>query len=96
MALYQLAAWSSGMIPALGAGGPGFNSRSGPIFVYRIAVIARIQIFTLVSNMQSYFQHKIKSRYSKHFTRRIPDYPEEKRKKIREGVKKKTDRQANW
>ena len=28
-----MSAWSSGMIPALGAGGPGFKSRSGPIFI---------------------------------------------------------------
>ena len=27
-----MSAWSSGMIPALGAGGPGFKSRSGPMF----------------------------------------------------------------
>lgn len=27
-----VATWSSGMIPASGAGGPGFNSRSGPYF----------------------------------------------------------------
>ena len=26
----QQPAWSSGMIPALGAGGPGFESRRGP------------------------------------------------------------------
>ena len=32
----RVAAWSSGMIPALGAGGPGFNSRSGPIFINQI------------------------------------------------------------
>ena len=29
-----LAAWSRGMIPALGAGGPGLDSRSGPITQY--------------------------------------------------------------
>ena len=28
----QSAAWSRGMIPALGAGGPGFKSRSGPFW----------------------------------------------------------------
>jgi hypothetical protein len=28
------AAWSRGMIPALGAGGLGFNSRSGPSFLF--------------------------------------------------------------
>ena len=26
----DMSAWSSGMIPALGAGGPGFKPRSGP------------------------------------------------------------------
>ena len=31
--LVPVATWSSGMIPASGAGGPGFNSRSGPYFV---------------------------------------------------------------
>jgi hypothetical protein len=29
-----VATWSSGMIPASGAGGPGFNSRSGPYFCH--------------------------------------------------------------
>ena len=31
----QLAVWSSGMIPASGAGGPGLNSRNSPIFPTR-------------------------------------------------------------
>ncbi len=29
-AVYPVGDWSSGMIPALGAGGPGFESRFGP------------------------------------------------------------------
>ena len=28
--------WSRGMIPASGAGGPGFNSRNAPCFYYSI------------------------------------------------------------
>ena len=32
---YQMAAWSSGMIPASGAGGPGFNPRQGEPFGLR-------------------------------------------------------------
>ena len=28
-----VACWSRGMIPALGAGGPGFKSRTGPILI---------------------------------------------------------------
>ena len=31
-----LGTWSSGMIPALGAGGPEFNSRSTPLFSHPI------------------------------------------------------------
>jgi hypothetical protein len=31
---YQVSAWSRGMIPALGAGGPGFDSRSGPVKLF--------------------------------------------------------------
>ena len=30
----DMSAWSSGMIPALGAGGPGFEPRSGPEIEY--------------------------------------------------------------
>ena len=30
MILMHTSTWSSGMIPASGAGGPGFDSRSGP------------------------------------------------------------------
>ena len=29
---YQMACWSSGMIPASGAGGPGFDSQTSPTF----------------------------------------------------------------
>jgi hypothetical protein len=29
-----MAKWSRGMIPALGAGGPGFKSRFGPLFFF--------------------------------------------------------------
>ena len=31
----HLAVWSSGMIPASGAGGPGFNSRNSPVSAHR-------------------------------------------------------------
>ena len=31
--LQHVASWSRGMIPALGAGGPGFKSRRGPFFL---------------------------------------------------------------
>ena len=34
--LITVATWSSGMIPASGAGGPGFNSRSGPNFLHTL------------------------------------------------------------
>ena len=37
MSIFQLAAWSSGMILASGARGPGFNSRSSP-FSYALAM----------------------------------------------------------
>lgn len=30
--MFGASVWSSGMIPALGAGGPGFKSRNGPLF----------------------------------------------------------------
>ena len=33
-----MAAWSSGMILALGASGRGFDSRSGPLLRYRLMV----------------------------------------------------------
>ena len=32
----QMAAWSRGMIPALGAGGPGFESPCGPLWKHNI------------------------------------------------------------
>ena len=32
--LYLLTTWSRGMIPALGAGGPGFESPRGPYYFY--------------------------------------------------------------
>lgn len=35
---YQ-ASWSRGMIPALGAGGPGFKSRRGPIIFVKITFV---------------------------------------------------------
>ena len=35
-----LAVWSSGMIPASGAGGPGFDSRNSPTYVFCMLVYA--------------------------------------------------------
>ena len=32
----MLACWSSGMIPALGAGGPGFDSQASPVHSFLI------------------------------------------------------------
>ena len=43
----SLSVWSSGMIPALGAGGPGFKPRNGPL------ILGRWNVFFLTFNQPS-------------------------------------------
>ena len=45
--IFQSAAWSSGMILALGARGPGFNSRSSPLRKHMFSSVCRPMIITL-------------------------------------------------
>lgn len=41
--------WSSGMIPVLGTGGPGFNSRIAPVFLLRVASCRITPLLVLLS-----------------------------------------------
>ena len=40
----RMACWSSGMILALGARGPGFDSRTGPFLSFFSAIISRYKL----------------------------------------------------
>lgn len=53
----SLGTWSSGMIPASGAGGPGFNSRSTPYF-WDIYAIATYQL----NYKYKYISHRLMSK----------------------------------
>ena len=40
----HVAVWSSGMIPASGAGGPGFDPRNSPIYRARINLLEHVNV----------------------------------------------------
>ena len=50
--LCELACWSSGMIPALGAGGPGFNSQTSPL-----VLLSFVSFFNLCFVLQGIVYH---------------------------------------
>ena len=55
---YHMACWSRGMIPALGAGGPGFKSRTGPILNYLVKDGFSLELCKIVSQIQSIIVHQ--------------------------------------
>ena len=49
--------WSSGMIPPLGGGGPGFKSRLGPFCKFLLIIISRIVAFCFTMLYSKYVRY---------------------------------------